>query len=67
MSRFAAGIVLVVMGSMLWLGVAFAELHDRQRTDQDILVHAALPICAAPHAGEPQDEQVEHPDTKEIA
>lgn len=72
MSRLSIVIAIAAMTSMLWLGIAFIVLSETKARNngQDILVQAAMPICAAPkpsEEGADGDEQVDHVDTKEVA
>ena len=68
MSRFSTLVAVMALLLTVWFGFALVEasrLHTENR-DQDILIHAGLPICQAPKANE-AGEAVEHMDTKEVA
>ena len=69
MSKFSALVVVLVLLLAAWFSFACMEGSRirRENRNQDILMHAGLPICQAPKADENDDEQVDHMDTKEVA
>lgn len=68
MSRFSALVAVMALLLTVWFGFALVEgsRMRRENLDQDILMHAGLPICQAPKATD-EGETVEHMDTKEVA